>query len=686
MFYKSCKMRPIVTLLLLVGTLQPCYAKGKRVRNSVRANYYYAHYGYAKAIPHLEKLIASGNSSLDVYVKLAESYRLTNDMEKAAKNYARATANKRCSDITYLHYGLVLMKLTKYGEAEKMFKTYQEKAKTDRSVAALLSSCRSAQAKLDYFPAGITSFASFNTDGSEFAPSLSQGRLIFTSNNLREFYKKGKDTWTGEQYCGIFSVPVTGPNEYGKTISEVFGESSNIYRRNRFKVEYHVSAGTFTADGNELYYTASAYNRKFAARMASLTRDTAVLLKIMIGSGFDKKEKTFDKYRPFQYNSTAYSTAHPCVSPDGNTLVFVSDMPGGSGNRDLYLCKKEGDGWSMPVNAGTAVNSAGDEEFPWWASDNTLFFSSDGHEGLGGLDIYKTTYNGGRFSAPENLPWPINSPYDDISQAIAINLDSAYISSDRPDKKAGDNIFYYEKREIYLQLDIIDSATLTPVENVTIKLSAPKHKKDTTCGTGRLFTRLYPGVKYFTQVSMDGYFSKSFELSTESDRKMDTIHKKVKLVPLKPRLPEVVPPMAAPEPTVIRNKNVMDPPGIQHFTLDEVYEVGDFSFGYNKYQLTETHTKFLDTLVTQLNRHSTMEIEIHAHTDCRGSETSNVKLSTQRAQSVVNYLVQHGIKRERVQYKGLGNSKPKVPCPDCTSCTEEQHALNRIFEFKVLKL
>ncbi|MCW3121958.1 MAG: ompA [Flavipsychrobacter sp.] len=678
-------MRLIVIFLLLAGMLFPFHTQGKRKRNAVRANYYYSHYGYADAIPHLEKLIATGNSNLDVHVKLGDCYRLTGNAEKAAKAYARATSMKKCGDITFLNYGLVLMKLRKYEEAEKYFRKYLEKTKKDDRVANLFSSCKSAPGKLNDFPSGITTFASFNTDGNEFAPSLSNGNLIFTSNDLSQSYKE-KDRWSGAQFCGIYCVPLTGPGEYGSNVSELFGSASDNYHRNRFKNELHTAAGTFTADGNELYYTVSAYNRKFAARRASLIKDTTVLLKIMIGSGYDEKRKTFSKFRPFRYNSTEYSVAHPSVSPDGNMLVFVSDMPGGSGMRDLYLCKKEGGKWTEPVNAGVIINTGGDECFPWWAGNTTLFFSSDGREGFGGLDIYKTEYRAGSFSIPENMPAPINSPYDDISQAIAINLDSAYISSDRPSLKSGDNIFHYEKREVYLHLNVRDSATQLPIENVSIRLSAAMHKKDTVSATGLMFTRLYPETKYNVHISKDGYRAREFELNTNSTKKADTIYKKIDLVnPEKPHY-EIVTPIVMSEPQVIRNKNVMDSPGVQNFTLNEVYEVGDFSYDYNKYELTKAHTKFLDTLVAQLKRNTTMVIEIHAHTDCRGSEASNVKLSTSRALSVVNYLEQHGIQRARVQYKGLGSSMPKVPCPDCSSCTEQQHALNRIFEFKVLHL
>lgn len=678
-------MRLIVIFLLLAGMLFPFPTQGKRKRDAVRANYYYSHYGYADAIPHLEKLIATGNSNLDVHVKLGDCYRLTGNAEKAAKSYARATSMKKCGDITLLNYGTVLMKLKKYEEAEKYFRKYLEKTGKDERVANLVSSCKSAPGKLNDFPSGITSFASFNTDGNEFAPSLSNGNLIFTSNDMSQSYKQ-KDGWSGAQYCGIYSVPLTGPGEYSSHVSEIFGSARDKYRSSKFKNELHIATGTFTADGNELYFTVSAYNRKYAARRASLTKDTTVLLKIMIGSGYDQKQKTFSKFRPFRYNNSKYSVAQPSVSPDGNLLVFVSDMPDGNGMRDLYLCKKEGGEWTEPVNAGGTINTGGDECFPWWGSNTTLFFSSDGREGLGGLDIYKTEYRAGSFSMPENMPSPINSPYDDISQAIAIDLDSAYISSDRPSLKGGDNIFRYEKKEVYLRLNVRDSASQLPIENVSMRLSAAMHKKDTVSGNGSLFTRLYPEAKYHLLVSKDGYGWKEFELTTNSTKKIDTIYKIIDLVnPEKPHH-EIVAPIVMPEPQIVRNKNVMDSPGVQSFNLNEVYEVGDFSYDYNKYELTKAHTKFLDTLVAQLKRHTTMVIEIHAHTDCRGSEASNLKLSTLRALSVVNYLEQHGIQRARVQYKGLGNSMPKVPCPDCSSCKEQQHALNRIFEFKVLHL
>ncbi len=380
----------------------------------------------------------------------------------------------------------------------------------------------------------------------------------------------------------------------------------------------------------------------------------------MIASDFDSAEKRFRNIEPFQYNNTEYAVAHPSVSPDGKVMAISSNMPKGQGRSDIYICKKMSAGkWSRPVNAGQFINTEGEEAFPYWADNRTLCFSSDGQAGMGGLDIYTSEWDekSGTFSKPVNIGAPLNSSYDDISLSVNAANGNTWFSSNRPAPKGGDNIYFYKRTKVFLQIIVKDSATQVPLPASRVAISAPEEKENAlTDNAGTYIRRLYPTRQYSAIIEKEGYTSATLSLTAIGNKETDTVTRTVLLIKKEPPRRDTIA-VLPPAPVVIRNRNVMDPPGIQDFTLDQTYEVGHFYYDYNKYELLSMHQSFLDTMMTQLKRHPSMRIEIQAHTDCRGSVASNKILSDKRALSVVNYLVKHGIARSRLTYVGLGSKK-----------------------------
>ena len=664
-------------LFLFFITFSAAYAKENK--DLVKANYYYAHYAFFEAIPYFEKIAEELNDPV-IYSQLADCYSVTNNLQKAADVYAKAVNLKGCDNAVILRYAQLLMQLAQYDEAEKWLKEYLKSNKNDRRVANLISGCAAAKSIIQAIPQGTATLLAFNTDGSEFAPTLWKGNLVFASDTAIDIKKK-TDNWTGKAYYNIYCVPCDDKGQCGN-------EFNKLTATKQLNNKYHDGPCTFSADGRQMYFTRSRYNDNFFSRKSVSNRDSIVLLEIMIAGDYDTGSKKFKTITPFEYNSEDYSVAHPTVSPNGKVLVFSSTMPKGYGGSDLYLCTNIKGNWSKPQNAGSVINTEGEEVFPYWGDDATLFFSSDGHGGLGGLDIYKTKWDekNKTLSAPENIGTPINSPYDDISLALYPDGSSTYFSSNRPAQKGGDNIYFFRKEKVYLQLNVIDSLTQQPLAGVDISLDAAKYKKDTTANNnGQFFTRLYPEWQYTVHIYKDEYEAKQLEINATGSKEMDTIFRTIKLMKPPPLHHDTIASIQ-PEMVMIKNKNVMDSPGIRTFEMGEVYEVGHFYYEYDKYSLTEAHKIFLDTLMTQLTRHPTMRIEVRAHTDCRGGEAYNQVLSNNRALTVVNFLAEHGISRKRLEYKGMGYSAPAVKCPICEQCTEDQHYLNRLLEFKVLEL
>lgn len=667
-----------IAILFFVCAARFSFVEAKENKDLMKANYYYSHYIYYEAIPYYEK-VADTLKNPFVYAKLADCYSVTGDVQKAAATYAKAVADTNCNSDVQLRYAQLLMQLTQYDEAEKWLKEYQKKNGNDKRIANLIGGCELAKASanaVDSFPPGVFIMLPCNTEGSDFAPTLWKGRLVFASDTAADVKKK-TDNWTGKSYYNLYSVSCTDDGQVGNDFTALTGTKE-------VNIKYHNGPCTFSADGRQMYYTRSSYNDNFFGKKAQSNKDSMVALEIMVASDYNADEKKFKTITPFQYNNKDYAVAHAAISPGGKVLAFSSTMPKGHGRTDIYICHRLYGGWSQPINAGDTVNTEGDELFPFWADDSTLFFSSDGHKGFGGLDIYKCSFdaNTNTFSLPEHIEAPVNSSYDDISLAIHTSGKRTWFSSNRPAAKGGDNIYFFKKEKIFLKLNVFDSVTRKPLAAAGLVINTANRNKDTLAdNAGQFFTRLYPDQEYTIEAAKDGYVARKIAFRAATEKLADTIVRDIYL-PLFVRDTVQIPP----EKVTLKHLNVMDTPGVQVFELNAIYEIGHFYYDYNKYELTEDHQVFLDTLQTMLTRHPSMRIEIRAHTDCRGSDALNMTLSNNRALSVVSYLVKHGIARNRLEHVGLGATMPVVKCPVCEQCTEEQHYLNRILEFRVLQL
>jgi tetratricopeptide (TPR) repeat protein len=647
------------TVVFFAGTTQ-----AKDNDDLIKANYYYRHFAFYEAIPYFEKVAEQANDPV-IYAQLANCYRNVNNLEKATAAYEKAVNIKGAEDAVMLQYGQLLMQLKRYEDAAKWLKKYQVNHQADRRVANLIAGCSMAlQQRLNDIPSGSAHLLDFNTSGSEFAPTLWKGKLVFTSDTAIGLKKK-TDRWTGNSYMNLYSVACDAGGKCGNAFTKV-GEESAL------NIKYHNGPCTFSGDGKLMYFTRSRYSEKFLSKGSIANKDSMVLLEIMVAR-YNEKKKEFDELVPFQHNSDKYSVAHPAISPNGKVLVFSSNMGKGMGY-DLYMCRKTGkDRWSKPEPIANVINTEGEEVFPYWADSTTLYFSSDGHEGLGGLDIYKAKWNDASktFSSPENIGMPVNSSYDDISLALYADGRSSYFSSSRPAEKGGDNIYYYKREMVFLDLKITDSGTHEPLAGTRIRIDASGATKDMLANNdGGYFTRLTPGLKYTVTLSRDGYDSRTIAVYGTGRKEVDTL-----FYPL--ALRKASDADAAP---IIPFAQLVGTPEV-----DKIYEICHFYFADAVADLSNPAKACLDSLVNFLNQNTTMRIQIRAHTDCRGENDYNFKLSNDRANAVVKYLVEKGIPAKRLEYKGFGSSMPHVKC-ECANCTEYQHYQNRILEFKVLQL
>ncbi len=730
-------MKKVSYIFSLILLLIPVYGNAEN-KDLLKADYLYRQFAFHDAIPYYEKVVAeSAGQHARVYARLGDCYRLTKDPAQAVRWYAMAVQSTDVPEDTKLHYGEMLMMLQQYEEAARMLRQYQAAKPGDRRAANLIRGCEIAAELLQQIPEGKATLLPFNTDGSDFGPALRQNDLVFTTDSVLGIGGK-KDNWTGNPFYNIYMVSCNNKGQCGNDPEPVGG---------KMNTKYHDGPAAFTAGGNRMFFTRTTQAKQFFSQQPVSDRTGTVRLQIMIAEEYDTAGKKYNKITPFRYNDKDYSTAHPAVSPDGSMLVFSSDMPGGAGQTDLYLSRREGDGWTQPVNLGPTVNTEGAEMFPVFIDNTTLSFSSNGHAGLGGLDVYYTRRDeaAGTWSEPVNAGIPVNSSYDDMSLTLYSGRHDGYFASNRPAAKKGDNIYHFIRQEVYLNLQVLDSVSGRGIGQAAVLLKSDAgQRRETSGGDGRLITRLFPQALYEVAVSKEGYRAATIRLSAQQpDRERDTINAVVRLLPdlniiYTAVVVDETSRQPVPQPLVVMtrdgwgkadsalletgavyeraleagytyhvyavkenyygNEKVIPAKGIKpggapvrindtifmkRLSVGEVYRVDNIYYDFNKADIREDARPALNRLVELLNRYPAMSIQVNAHTDCRGKDAYNLRLSQARAASVIKYLQQHGIDRNRLRSQGFGETNPIHPCRNCDVCTEEQHQMNRRTEFRI---
>ncbi len=704
----------------------------------IKANYLYDHLAYHEAISYYEQLAVSNNDPV-LLAKLGDCYRLTKKPEQAIVWYERANALNGCPEDARLHYAQTLMTLGKYQQAIPYLEKYQAVMTADNRTANLLKSCRTAEQMTKAMPSSTIYFQQFNSDYSEFGPALRKNDLFFTADTATNGGAR-RSTWTGTPYYTIYS---TGCNESGVCNTAIKPLKGDINSK------YHDGPCSFSPDGKTMYFTRTNYIEKFLSRSAVPGSNGVVRLQILMATNFDANEGKYKTIKPLNINSDNYSTAHPSISADGNTMVFASDMPGGVGGSDLYMIRKQGDGkWGKPENLGKAVNTEGDEMFPFMAADNKLYFASDGQVGFGGLDIYSAGWSEAQdaYVQPMNMGMPVNSSYDDMSLTLNETGEAGFFASDRPAEKKGDNIYGFVNKRIFLGVRVVDEYSGSIIPGATVNLNGADDKRlFTSNDKGIVFTQLYPEAFYKVQATKTGYNASESEVSTKNLKGSDTLRTTITLKPEFNVMYSTVvldeqtgEPIADPQLVFVNNTKfrsdtvnlntgqvyamaleentsysiyaikenyygnekylstkdikpgagslVKDTMYMKKLQVGEVYKIDNIYYDYNKANIREDAKPSLDRLLSLLNQYPAMQIQVNSHTDCRGADAYNAKLSNARAQSVIKYLQQRGIPVNRLKYKGYGESMPVEQCSVCDKCTEQQHQANRRTEFQIIAM
>ena len=572
---------------------------------------------------------------------LADSYYYNANLQKAVKTYRELFVNFGDSlDLDYyFRYGQALKGLQNYTEADKYLRIYFNKdvntpafIETSKKTTPHVFNLKQVEADNSYSDFGLSFYG--------------DDKVVFASTRNT---KSPTYVWNELPYLDLYSANISKNGMIEKVVP--FSEDINT--------DSHESNAVFTKDGKTMYF-----NRTNASRKKT-DEEKIAHIKIYRAELVDGK---WSNITALPFTSNSFSTEHPALSLDEKTLYFASDMPGTLGSFDIYKVAINDDGtYGEPENLGNVINTKNREQFPFISDYDVLYFSSIGHEGFGGLDVFRSNTVNGVFDKPVNLGSSINSSLDDFAFVIKEKEDRGFVSSNR---SGFDRLYGFGREENMLskyQVEgiVLDKNTkeLIPGALVTLMDESGAVLHDSLVGNeAHYLFRIEPNKKYKVKATKNAFIPQEIEFSTgaEGDIQHD-IYLSLE-------------PFADAEEIVNKNEE-----GISKVELEKIF------FDFDKWNIRDDAATTLDVLVDLMKKYPSMEVEVSAHTDARGNDQYNLELSDRRAASTLEYLVSKGIDRNRLKSIGYGETKPINDCVKEGICTEEQYDVNRRCEFIIMK-
>ena len=459
-----------------------------------QANKAYYNKAFNDAIPLYLYSIKKDSSFHESTLNLADCYRLTNDPVNAEIWYKKVVQLKESEPVHQLYLGEALMENKKYDEAKKWLELYSKNSADDSRGYEDLQSLKQLNKLFKDSSYVKVKKININSTESDFSPVPYKEGIIFTSARKHSVLIERTQAWTGKNFFSIYYAAAK--------------DSVSFYKPKLFAPEiqtkYNNGPLCISKDLSTIYFTRN--------NPEGNSSDKIIKLEIYASQIKGDGEHWNEILVPFRWNSNTYNCAHPALSPDGTKLYFTSDMKSGFGGMDLYVCKKEGDTWGEPENLGATINTQGNEVFPYIGENGTLYFSSDGHGGLGGLDLFSSSPTELGYSIPENMGAPMNSNSDDFGITIANK--KGYFSSNRGHKGIDDDIYQFvnlKPNKIRYLIKLVDSVTHRQIVNthVEIKDVLSKEYLPLIENKGLTYCDLIPGFDYIFEVDAENYKSKT---------------------------------------------------------------------------------------------------------------------------------------------------------------------------------
>ncbi len=648
-------MNKIILLLisiLLVST--PCMAQTTK-----RAQKKMNQFNYFRATIILNKAVLKPKQHDEAVPMLAECYRLQHDPENSKVWYGQAIGLPSAKPVWVYYYAQALRTTGNYAQAREMFAKYNQLEPGDHRGAAYAACCDSVMDPWKNHLPGfeVKNVSAINSPQSDFGPAFYKGSLVFASDRT-SVLDENLYGWTERGYLDLLSADPVSQGEFW----------GNMKSPSSFKgvlnQAFHDGPATFS--GDTLVYFTRTYHDKAKRKNNFRTN----LLKIFYSTCKNGKWGT---PAPFYLNSPDYSVGHPALSVDGKTLYFASDMPGGHGGTDLWMCKRNGNSWGKPENLDASVNTPGDEMFPSIQLDGSLLFASDGLPGYGSLDIFYTKLVNSIWSSPVNLGPPINSSYDDFAMNYAPGTKNGFFSSSRPGGIGNDDIYAFR------QIDI--PASVNAPE--TVKTGIPEPAYISGIVKDKNSMQAIPGATIFL---FDPNTGKVRILKTDKDGRYRARVSRPSEMTAKAMMPKYIADCSPFLLAEIKPGTTTEAPRdllLDKLEMNKAFRIENIYYDFDKYNIRADAQPELDKIVRIMNENP-IAIELGSHTDCRGSFAYNDNLSQNRAESAVRYIVFKGINSSRITAKGYGKHQLTNKCADGVPCTSEEHQANRRTEFKVI--
>jgi len=680
---------------------------------------------YESAIKQYEASLALDSSNMTDWSNLAECYRMTRKSTKAEHAYYKVVYEGSPNADHYFYYALSLMENEKYSEASKAADDFARVYPADGRAKNLQLGISKREEMIATQAFYKVEPVSLNSDQNDMCPVMYGEGIVYASNRGETGAMTNVHAWTGQKFLTLYYAQ---GSEAAFAFPAPFAED--------IAGKLNDGPACFSADGNSMYFTINSVEDK----KAKADPGFKIKLKIFYVT---KEGNKWSEPVAFPFNSDEYNNGHPSLSKDGTTLYFASDRPDGQGGMDIWKCDWDGTTWSYPMNLGDKINTSGNEIFPYKASNGDLYFSSNGQYGLGGLDIFIVEGE----KAPQNLGAPLNSSDDDFGVCLYPDGITGYFTSNRKAQELNDDIYYFKKQCANTDVKIVDAlsgAILAGVE-VTVLENDVERSIEVTDSTGTINLCLNPLHNYEFRAKKSNYEESisaltgaqvaasslagddiTLELAKSASKEITLVGRvfnqddksgvagqlvrlqnfttgemveitsdnqgqysfklaadqKYEVTTMKKECGDVREPFSTGYVTEAKRINI----DLPLLCKGDIVQIDNIYYDYNQTAIRSDAALELDKVVNLMNKFPAMTIQLRSHTDARGKDTYNLELSGARAESARKYIISKGIASQRLTAKGFGESELKNKCGNGKDCTEEEHAVNRRTEFKIISM
>ncbi len=747
------------------------------------ANKSFYRYHYVRAMEMYEQIIAKDSLHYEALTKLSICYDKLQDTKNEERILKRLYSVNALTPELTLKYASVLAENGDYATAQKVY----AKLSDPKSKAFATAYQNMTPLFKDSIKYTIYDLKELNSPLADFSPVYYQKGMVFVSARTHHKSHNKAYAWNNTPFLNIYIVDTTKLKKtvYKTDVSDEFVSENHVFHAaavhdhshtdvtehnpndsrthghyspidyhlafenanikmfgKKINTKFHEGPVAFSADGKTIYFTRSNFHK------GKYGKSTDGINKLKIYYATLNTDSTWVNITEFPYNSDEYSTGTPSIHKSNKIMYFVSDMPGGVGGKDIYYSVWENDKWGKPVNCGPTINTPDNEMFPYISTDSVLYFSSDGHVGLGGLDLFSINLKN-KNAKVKNLGFPMNSKKDDFGIALNSNNSTGYFSSNRKRNTHDDDIYYFNKiNHVFVKGQIVDKVTKKKISNAYVYIKDSKGKVIDSTFTDKngnyIIQDLEPDKEYKVDIKRAGYIGDSMIVKTFKKLDGDTVPANIDLKRGKLKVEGYVVTTDTKEPlpnvaieiyndctgkiekattnskgfysvdlkpnccyvlsTILPNcgdlSTKTDATQIEKdiYRLDlnvlckgDVIKIDNIYYDLEKWDLKPEALKELDKLLALFKDYPELKIELRSHTDCRSSATYNQKLSDKRAKTAVDYLVSKGISRKQIVGKGYGE---KMLVNDCAcedfkskrNCSEEEHQLNRRTEIVILSV